>query len=477
MSIPAGQQILTLVNEVKILFRYSIYLVPLCIAIVLFGIFGFNGYYGQDSHEYLRLATAFKGSGFQQDALTDFHWPLVYPLAGILISFLGIPLKWSLVVVSFLAACGTLWILKKLIEQLYKTDATIWLLLAACSQVYFIRGGILAMSDMLCCFFVLLSYYHYFRYREHGHWRFMVFLTGAATAAFFTRYAAVPLLIPPLLAGFTLVFRSRRVALKIAAVLFLSAAVELILWSSDRFFAVGIDIWKQWSWENVFALQAEEESGVLLRTVPNGLYIFGNFFHIGFLAIGTLLLPFYRQVLREKVVWFGSLLYLALLVGLSTQNYRFLMVLHPLVLLLLFPAFRGLSDWLKGKRLFTIFVLGVLVFNAAFFVYSFRKTYAVFATERKVAQAILELTEDVPIYSFYVDQSFPSYGIQNEVRNLYLSRYETFESGALLVYNPKEFTEQWGNTNVGLNWKKLNEEYLLDTLQRIDGNWRIYRIH
>src|SRR3989338_3327992 len=197
------------------------------------------------------------------------------------------------------------------------------------------------MSDMLCCFFVLLSYYHYFRYREHGHWRFMVFLTGAATAAFFTRYAAVPLLIPPLLAGFTLVFRSRRVALKIAAVLFLSAAVELILWSSDRFFAVGIDIWKQWSWENVFALQAEEESGVLLRTVPNGLYIFGNFFHIGFLAIGTLLLPFYRQVLREKVVWFGSLLYLALLVGLSTQNYRFLMVLHPLVLLLLFPAFRG----------------------------------------------------------------------------------------------------------------------------------------
>jgi len=462
---------------VKILFRYSIYLVPLCIALVLFGFFGFNGYYGQDSHEYLRFATAWKASGFHSEALTNFHWPLAYPLVGILISFLGIPLKWSLVLVSFLSACGTLWVLKKLIEQLYKSDATLWLLLAACSQVYFIRGGILAMSDMLCGFFVVLSYYHYFKYRENGHWRFMLYLTGAAGAAFFTRYAAIPLLIPPVLAGFVHLFRTGRVALKITAVLFLSASVELVLWSSDRFFTVGVDIWKQWSWVNVFALQTEEESGILSRTVPNGLYIFGSFFHIGFLAIGALLLPFYRQVSREKVLWCGIFLYLALIIGLSTQNYRFLIIVHPLVLLLLFPAFQGLADWLKRRHLLSVFVLGVLVFNAAFFVYSFRKTYAVFDTERAVAHAILELDEEVPIYSFYVDQSFPTYGVKNKVHNLYLERYETFESGALLVYNPEEFTEQWSNTNVGYNWKKLNEEYSLDTLQRMYGNWKIYRIH
>src|SRR5690606_13096971 len=138
---------------------------------------------------------------------------------------------------------------------------------------------------------------------------------------------------------------------------------------------------------------------------------------------------------RKPEGWGSRLLILTLIVylifvaGLGTQNYRLLVMRHPQVLVLLFPAFMRFWSWLKNKRLHGVFVAGTVVVNGAFAWYSFGKTYRWYQLEQTIAATVKqELKSDkTPIYSFYVDQSFPSYGIDNEVRNFFQDDYTDFE--------------------------------------------------
>ncbi len=460
--------------------KYGLWLTPIALfALLAFG-FGFNGLYGQDSHEYLRFAKAWKMSGFAPDLVQEFQWPVGFPLGGILLSYVGLPMMWSLNIVSLLAAIGTLVMTSKLIEQLYDgKTGYLWLILGGASQVYFIRGGVLVMSDMLCAFFVVSTYYHLVRYRAKKQTLAILLMLISAAAAFFTRYASVPLLIPPVVAGAFVLFRSGSKALKVSGVLFLTAILSLLVWSNNRFLALSGGLFHQWDIGNLLSLTVQNDDGSYVKTVPNVLYVFANFFHIGYLTMGIILIPFYKRckpALKEKTLWIGLCLYLLVLVGLETQNYRFLILSHPLVLVVLFGAFDGLSDGLTKKGIRTIFLCGVLSFNAAFFYYSFSKTFAMHNAEKQVSNTLKEIDHDGLVYTFYVDQSFSSYGVNNKVENLYLERYDSFEKGALVIFNPVQFDQQWNGTKVMDNWQNLTTNYALDTLKKLDNNWTFYAI-
>ncbi len=460
----------------KILERYGYLLTPVLITLVLMAGFGFNGFYGQDSHEYLRFAKSWKAEGLDLSVVRDFRWPIGFPLAGILISFVGIPLKWALVLVSLLSVVGALYYTNRIIGLLYGKDAGFWLLIAAATQVYFVRGGFLAMSDMLCCFLIVLSFYHLFRYRKGGNVRFLLYLLLTTTAAFFTRYASAPLLLPVWVSAFHHLFRNGSRPMRIIGVQFLVALAAWMVWSNNRFFSLGGILYDEWDLRNVFALTVETPDNVFTRTVPNGVYIFGNFLHLGYLSAGAFLLPFYKRIGRQTVIWAALLLYFGLIIGLNTQNYRFLILIHPLVLILLYPVYEALENALRQWRRFMLFLVGILLINASFFVYSFRKTYAVFATEKEVAGTLIEMGYEGPVYGFYVDQSLPTYGLKNEIRSLYTELYTEFEHDALVIYNPSNLTGQWKSTTVGRNWDTLNANYTLDTVRYLNRNWRIYRI-
>ena len=94
---------------------YGYWITPILLMVGLAGFFGFNGLYGQDSHEYLRFATDWKASGLDRVLVSDFQWPVGYPLLGILLSYLGVPLMWSLNIISLLAAVGVLIYTNKII--------------------------------------------------------------------------------------------------------------------------------------------------------------------------------------------------------------------------------------------------------------------------------------------------------------------------------------------------------------------------
>lgn len=456
--------------------NHILILVIVFLAVVIIGGTNFNGLYGQDSHEYLRFAKNIKNSISGNEVLTTLFWPKLYPIIGAIIGLTGLPMIAVMQGISIIAFIGTILILKKIIALVYEKDATIYLLIGAITQVYFLRGGFLVMSDMISCFFITCTLY-FFHKSQHKRTVYNVgFIILFALFAFFTRYASAIILLPVITFSMVQFIRQLPNLTRWIVLISGSCIAIFIIYLNNHFLVESSFRISEWSVKNFFSKELIGRDGVSMHTVPNGLYIFGNFFHFGYLSIGVLLLPFYGKINVKRIETTSILIYLLFIGGLATQNYRFLLILHPFVLILLFPAFIALWQWLQQHKLSAVFIMGVLIFNCCFFMYSFSKTLQAHHIERMIVKEIKRLNSDAPIYSFYVDQSFASYGINNQVYNFYYQEYDTFEKNALVVFNEGAFKDQWKGHPVMNNWNRLHDNYSLDTLVKLQSNWRIYRV-
>lgn len=450
---------------------------PVVVLWVVARIFDFNGLYGQDSHAYLSYSESLVRHWQSGTPKPYFFWPEGFPALGALLSFTGISCLWSLQLISLVSLIGSLLIAKKCIAYCWKKDGTLWLLLAAVTQIYFVRSGFLVMSDMLCAFLVLLTMYSALRYRENKSFRFLIVLVAAASGAFFVRYASAVILIVPLLYVFYLITSQLRYPVRLAGGIIVVAIGVLLALLNNSFLLEMLNRAGNWSLSYVFQRTILSKDGFITNTVPNGMYIFGNFGHLGYLSCGALLLPFYRKLDRNSLFLLFSVgIYLVLLVGLDTQNYRFLVVSHLPVVIALFPAFTAASAYVKRKWMYRTLVAGFFLVNGFVGWYSFRKMYAVHRFEKHVAQELKSIEHGEPIYSFYLDQSFPSYGIHNETHNFFMEEIVSFEHSALVVFNEQQFATQWKGHQVMRNWERLTNHYQLDTIRKLENNWIIYRI-
>ncbi len=456
---------------------WILFSIPPLLLIILVVFFDFHGLYGQDSYAYLDATIEIKEWLKTGGNMSPFYWPKGYPTIGALISLTGLPERWSLQLISLLSFVGTLYLLRQIIKSISDVDPTLFLLLAAGTQVYFLRAGILCMSDMFACFMLTLVVFYYFKGFHSKRWQHWILCLVCAGIAFFTRYVA-PLIVVPLIAHlFFRLISPWKVYQKVLVLLAGISAGACVVLLNNNIVENGIQVIGNWNPMNIISRDLVSDSGISHHWVPNGLYVFGNFGHIGFMSIGVLLIPFYKRIKQSQIPLFISVvIYLLFLAGIWTQNYRFLVLSHPFVLMLLYPAFLRLSAWLKQRKVFSVFIIGVLLFNTVFFVYSFKKMYTVFNNEKRISNALKDLNDDSIIYTFYVDQSFKANGIDNEVRNLYLEDYEYFESGSLVVYNEIEFASQWDDTQLSDNWTELTENYELEIIEEFSNNWTIYRI-
>jgi len=407
----------------------------------------------------------------------DFFWPKGYPFSGAILGLSGIPIDWCLRLISLGSLLGTLFYTRKIIQLLTGKDANLFLIVAAATQVYFVRAGFLVMSDMLCCFFSIVAFYQYYRFIQQQRTRHALLLFAFTAAAFFTRYPSAALLIIPCLHVSYMRFRSSTIAFRILFIIVGVLSIGTVLFMNQSLINESVYRFSNWNVMYAFQLTVQSRDGIETHTVPNIFYIFGNFFHFGFLSVGICLIPFYKHLKKQPILLASIVLYLILLVGLATQNYRFLVIVHPLILLFLFPAFDALWNWLTNKRLHILFIGGVLFFNSALFYFSFRKMYNAHQTEKEIVLRLRSLNDQQPIYSFYVDQSFASYCIQNEVRNLFMKDYYHFNKNALVVFNEPLFSKQWKGHRVMQNWNRLKNSTKLDTLVVLKSNWIIYRVN
>ena len=435
--------------------------------------FDFNGLYGQDAHEYLRYSKAL--SAFMETGADpgSFVWPKLFPVLGTVIGYTGIPIGFALQLISLFAMLGALLFAQRSLQLLYNTSGSWFLLLAAATQVYFVRSGMLVMSDALAAFFVMGAVFYYLRLRRDEKLLFFIWILMFAAAGSFTRYAVVPLIAIPLLHSAWIISKKWHVLLKIGAGLTVMAAGMLILFVNNQALDVTSSIAGEWNplhlIQRTFLFQSHVES----YWVPNGAYIWSNFAHIGFLSFGILLFFWWKQWnFRLKFLWFGILVYLIFIGGIGFQNQRFLVISHLPILLLIFPAFQSLKSELSNRKLWWVFVGGILAFNSAFFYYSFSKMFAMHRFEKKVAKAAHTLDDSKTIYAFYVTPSLGSYDVPNRRVDLWEESID-FEKGGYVIFNPELFED---NSRVMKNWNRLDESYELEIIDDLPQNWRIYRI-
>jgi hypothetical protein len=437
----------------------------------------FNGLYGQDSHAYFQYANSIIDYFNGGELRSNFYWPKLFSFLGAALGVFGMPVMLGMQLISLLSLLGVLYVGNKCIKLIYEKEGSIFLLLGAATQVYFFRGGILIMSDMLAAFFVVVVYYFYLKIYISKQAFSIVYVLVFATLAVFSRYPSVILLVFPVLHALYLSLQTVKKRNRIITFILLGALAVVFVILNNTMFNRSIELLAEWNVANMFTRTLVSDSGSTHHWVPNSMYIFGSLFHIGYLSIGLFLLPFFHHVTRlNKAMLLSVIVYLVFLSGLATQNYRFFVLSHVLVLIFVFPAFLGLWEWLQAKKLRLIFIVGVLLFNIAFFTYSFGKTYRVFKVEKELVEALNKMETSAPIYSFYVDQSFESYGINNEVRNFYYQEFTQFESGAIVVFNENKFKDQWKGHAVMNNWYHLTTNYQLDTLATLQDNWQIYRV-
>ena len=444
---------------------------------VLSFIFDFNGLYGQDSHAYYKYAKElflFFNTGSEPNY---FYWPKIYPSIGALLGYTGIPILFLLRLVSFFSLIGALYFANKLIYQIYNKDGKEWLFLGGVFATYFIRGSVLVMSDMLGAFFTIAFFYHFVVFHKTGKSLNLLLMICFVGLTFFVRYASLPLFIIPMVIVVYGLFKK----LNLLNVILIGAGFLVSLYSfllyQEGFIDLISEFFLRWKFEYIYSRSFYNKDGFIEHLVPNVFYIFGNFFHLGYLSIGIFVVPFIRRNNYLNTVILGSILfYLIFLSGFSTQNYRFLLISHLLVLVYLFPAYHRLKEWLKTKNRFNLFFISTIIFNSLFFDYSFRKTYLVHLNEKVIAKELIKIIKDETIYSFYVDQSFPSYGIKNEIKNFYMDDYKEFEYGSLVIFNEDKFQGQWEGTLVMKNWNRLMSDYELEEVKDFGNNWKIYRV-
>ena len=206
-------------------------LFPILLFVIVRFIIGFNGLYGQDSHEYYRYSRAINNFIRTGESPGDYFWPVYYPILGA-IAGLIIDNLISLQLISVLSLSGSLFFLYKIISQTFNrnNDVVLYLLIIFLFSPYVFRNSFVVMSDMLTVFCITASLFFFISYLNDGKLKQIIFFTVFSVLSVLTRYAAfVILIIPSLIILFEILKKKRFNHLTIAVFLVLILIIPHIL--------------------------------------------------------------------------------------------------------------------------------------------------------------------------------------------------------------------------------------------------------
>lgn len=463
---------------------HLLWLLPLAAFLLIRYGLVFNGLYGQDAHEYYRYGKAmyefFRG-GEHPGA---FFWPVIYPGAGAALACLLRDPLLALQGISVLAFAGTAGLLYSLLQHLHRAKnmhALLFVVLFFSLSPLCLNAAHVVMSDMLAAFLVMLAVYSLLRLENHFSLFWLLLCAFSAAAACSTRYAAVVLLFPAGLRVLYLGYTHKAWGALLSALLLacLVLVPHFLLKEEKWSQFLQSDIFLGWHPLNLFRRRMESPSGMFSYPLPNLLYTFYHAYHPGYLFVGALLVAGVQKQdfasALSKTLLACVLLYALFIAGIPLQNKRFLLISFPMLLMLLYPSFQRLwQRFVRGKG--RILVPGALVAVQLFiFLQVFKPLYRFNQLQESVATALHSRPERV-VYAFALDPAIRSYGIPQEVRNLWTEAYTDFEPGALVLFNEPLLAEQWKGRNPMINWEKLRRQHRLDTLRHWEGGWTLYRI-
>lgn len=457
---------------------------PLILMVIIRLSLGFDGRYGQDPYAYTEYGIALKK--FLTDGTNPgpFFWPVLYPAAGCLLSFIYPDMAGCLQFVSVLSLIVIIMYGSEIIRLIYpqqKISSFSYFFIFGLLSPYMFRLGLSVMSDSFSIALLMIGIFYTLKHSHTGNWKHI--LTGCLFLglATMTRYAVGVICIPFLMFGFYTVWKLKSPLPKtflMLIFLFIPTLPHLLLRQTEVMEFIRHPFVLNWSPINLFKRTFSTSDGHLQNILPNIMYSFLGLFHPRYFLLG---LPFlligWRKVVLNKesqVIMVAFLTYLFFIGGIPFQNNRFLLPAYPLLLIICYPA-TLYSVSLLGQKIKPFLWSAIIIFQVILTTASLWPVWNRYQFEHQVISYCSALSP-ATIYSIDMDICLKGHQYQGKVNNLYSNFYEEVDSNSILIINPLNIHSQWKNTMPEQNINHFNSRYNLHEIRSFKNGWKIYRI-
>lgn len=454
--------------------------------LVIGRIAGFNGLYGQDSHEYLRFSKLLQGALIGVNEFPDqFYWPINYPLVGAILALLLPMMDLALQLVSLGSLVLSAWWVQQLLERYHpnkETQIRLFVGLFLLFSPLLLRASVLVMSDLLGMLGIVGFWRAVHAYREEVALRYMFGAVLSAYLAVFSRFPAA-IVVGILGLGWMFQLIQKREWLTIFWVFFFTCALGMLYWvwhppldgvSENSFL-------KQWSWEHWFQRDFETIDGEGHYRFPNLLFAFGNFwlptFGLGvWISVWGLRKVDWKH--QDRLIFAIAVAINGLfLAGLSFQNARTLYLSYPLLLIIVFPGFLRMWEWSRTKvKIRWLVLAGIATLQLLLFARGFHQFFHDQQVQAHIAKKLHAYPEERKVYTFAIDQALRTYKVQQPVMNLWLKPYGAFADSSLLLFQPDLFGNENAPANVWTNWQEIQANYELQVQDSLPKGWVLWTI-
>jgi hypothetical protein len=458
---------------------------------------GFNGLYGQDAHEYLWLSKLYamwlegQPRRYFTTAIGEAEFAVGYPFLGALLRLLTGKDILAMQLISWFSIGMALYLFDRLLHLLTpgarREARWVYALIALAMSPYFIRAGITVMSDAFGLALLLAALWFGFRQLEFSRRRDAIWSACFIGWCVITRYSAAPFLLPLAIAiAYNLVQKRQWAAMALAA---MAGWVALLphFWIKagvpQGLFAHSLMV--DWSPLHAFQRTFTTVSGTIHYPFPN--IVFATLYPLlspGFFPLLPLLFFLFMKtdwllpVKKMLLVCLG--LHALFLMGLPSQNARYLMPDFIALLLIMFPAWDRFFAYgfyfLKHHWMRSILAAGIVV-QVVSTVWILGPTIRRNRLEQEVVAGLRrDLPEGANLYAFDLDVAIKSYMPHLNIFNLWEHRYNDFPGDAYILFNEPALKDQWTGQNPMLNWEDANENYELQPLETFPNGWSLYKL-
>ncbi len=443
---------------------------------------GFNGLYGQDSHEYYRyseiLMEYLKGDGPNE----NFYWTVLYPLTGTLIGFIIGHSPFNLQLISILAFSFSLVLLYKTVKTKTSDSFLIaFLVIGFLLSPSPLKMAMLVMSDTLAAFFVVSSIFLFKIFLKRPHTWSLSLLAASILLATYCRYQMGVLLLPMALYALVIAIQTRlyKGILASLVVLIICSLPEWLLSPSLQDNISSNYFLSAWSFKNMWSSSFLSIDGTLNYSLPNIIFNSSIFWHPSFMLVLFMSIFWLKKsdfTRFEVTLLIGLVIYILLLSGLPFQNNRMLIPAYPIALVVLYKPFRRGMDWLwsKSNKLALAGLTGFLLLQVAFTVYLSR----IFIQRNQLEQDVSAYLEMLPAnryYAFDLDVSMNTYLPDKEIKNLLKETYE-FTGGDLIIFNQTEFDRLWSRSRIADNLQLIQLQFSMETVHNFGQGWALFEL-
>lgn len=438
----------------------------------------FNGLYGYESHENFRIMQGlytFLAGGVAQPG---YHNPILYPLAGAILS-LVIPKLFALQLVSVLASGVCYITFCRFLNLLYPdgTQRQRYAFLILFLSPFYLKASLAGLADMLSMAFLMISLLECFRWSTTKSSQSMLISICAAVLAIQTRYATLILLIPLLPMIWHCITRR-------FSILLIFVFAVIITFTPSFFFKglEGLNIlshpWlKEWSFTNLFRSSFNLSGSSEKFALPNIVFVVSTLIHPGYCLVGLVFIILsLRLKFKLPYIWVIShFLFLLFIAGLPAQQLRYLLPAFPVALLAFYPAYEFIIFRLKTRNQRVILYL-IAVATQLLLAYKVIAPFVSYQQEElAIANALKQLPE-VTLNTYSIDAALRTYDVPQNIVNMWSNPDMLYMNGDLLLFNKVRFNSYDKNFVPYDTFMTLRNQGRLMFLKSYPNGWELFRI-